>query len=154
QAAAQEEERSNVCYITDDGTRPSTRLAVPARRPRCLPGRCRRGLLARNREQHLRLPGNPLLALLRAWRAAALRFDAAAERVHEIDHLGGGALLRALDLLPGLLLLQQVDQGVLVTVGEFFRIEMARLGADDVRGELQHVLRDLFVGNVVEVLGL
>src|SRR3954465_5105584 len=40
--------------------------------------------------------------------ATALRLDAAAQRIHEIDDLRRLALARRLDLLSGLLLLQQV----------------------------------------------
>ena len=59
-----------------------------------------------------------------------------------------------LDLGSGLLALQQVLQCVLVLVAELGRIEVSRLGLDDVGCEFKHVFRDLFILDVVEEVGL
>src|SRR5262245_64385726 len=75
-----------------------------------------------------------------------------AQRIHEVDDLGRSALARRLDLLAGLLFLQQVLERFLVMVLEFLRLEMAGLGLDDVRGQLEHVLWDLLVRNVGKIV--
>jgi hypothetical protein len=72
----------------------------------------------------------------------------------ETDDLGGFALFRHLDLLTCLLLLQQFLQRILVLVFELLRMKVASLGLNDVLSQLQHVLRNLFVRDVVEVVGL
>src|SRR5262249_35207411 len=43
---------------------------------------------------------------------------------------------------------------VFIMIFEFFRFEMPRFGLDDMRRELQHILRDLFVLDLVEILVL
>src|SRR6478609_7697741 len=126
-----------------------------------LPGWLAGGLLALDREQHFPLPFDPLAsffwlrrALFGLGRRLALALHAAAQRIHEIDHLRWLAFLGVLDLRSGLLALQQFLQRVLVLIAELGRIEVAGLGLDDVGGELEHVFRDLLVLDVVEEVGL
>src|SRR3977135_4526323 len=78
-------------------------------------------------------------------------FDAAAQRIHQVDDLGGRALGRPLDLLSVLLLVQQVLERFLVAVVEFLRLEVRLLGLDDLGGELQHVLRSTLFAYTAEI---
>src|SRR3954469_2636546 len=119
------------------------------------------GLLALDREQHFPLPFDPLATFFRLRRALfglgrrlAVTLHAAAQGIHEIDHLRRLALLGVLDLGSGLLALQQFLQRVLILIAELGRIEVAGLGLDDVGGELEHVFRNLLVLDVVEEVGL
>ena len=66
--------------------------------------------------------------------------------------LEGSRSFGALDLLALLLLLQQFLQCVLVAVLEFLGIEVSLLGLDDVGREIEHVLRDLLVFDIVEIV--
>jgi hypothetical protein len=70
---------------------------------------------------------------LPAFAAPAFRVHASAQCIHEIDDLRRCALSWNLDLLTGLLLLQQVLQRILVVVLKFLRLEVPRLGPNDVR---------------------
>src|SRR5262245_63865324 len=70
--------------------------------------------------------------------AAPLRLDAAAQRVHQVDHVRGLRLRRWRRLLAGLLGLDQLLERGLVTILELRRIELGLLGFQDVLGELEH----------------
>jgi hypothetical protein len=50
-----------------------------------------------------------------------------------------------------LLFLQKLLQRILVVVFKFFRVEVPRFGFDNVRGQLQHILRYFFIRNVFEI---
>jgi hypothetical protein len=56
-----------------------------------------------------------------------LRLDAAAQRIHEVHDLRWLTLGWSFDLLTGLLLLQQILEGLFVAVLEPFRLESDRL---------------------------
>src|SRR5258708_37911904 len=88
-------------------------------------GRLARGLLARDRQQHLPLAFDPLAPFFwlrrslfrpRRSRRLALALHAAPQGVHEIDYVCRLTLLGVLDLGSGLLALQQFLQCVLVLV--------------------------------------
>ena len=66
---------------------------------------------------------------------------ALAQRLHQVDDLGRLALLRLLDRLAILLALDQVAQRALVMVLEFVRLEVPGLTLNDVRRQLELVLR-------------
>ena len=51
-----------------------------------------------------------------------------------------------------MLLLEHLDNSFLVVIDKLRRIEIRRLGLEDVLGELQHLRSDLYVWKVVEVL--
>src|SRR3954467_3155297 len=92
------------------------------------------GLLALDREQHFPLPFYPLAAFFRLrsalfglGRRLALALHAAAQGIHQIDHLRRLALLGVLDRVSGLLALQQFLQRVLVLIAELGRIEVTGL---------------------------
>src|SRR5215813_7381649 len=96
------------------------------------------------------------LAGRRAWvlGAGAFFFSASIldpQRVHEIDHLRRQILLRRFDLFPGLFLFEQINQRTLISVLELRRIEMACLGLDDMRCEIEHLFGKLQIGNVFEI---
>src|SRR5262249_44637729 len=84
-------------------------------------------------------------------RSATLRFHASAQRIHQIDDLCWRALFRRFNLLPGLLFLQQLLERIFVLIFELLRLEVARFGFHDVRGQLQHVLWNFFVGDIFEI---
>src|SRR5947207_10370686 len=102
-------------------------------------GALRGALAAFDRQQHLALAFRALATLLGLRRRrAALGLDAAAQCVHETDHV---ARRRRLLLLlrqreAGLLLAHQLDQRVLVVVLERRRLEVALLGVEDMLREL------------------
>ena len=77
--------------------------------------------------------------------------DAGAQSIHEIDHLRCRTFLRRFDLFACLFLFKQIDQRVLVSILELRRIEVASLGLDDVRCEIEHFFRELEIGNVLEI---
>src|SRR5262245_26162482 len=87
-------------------------------------------------------------------RAAALGLDASAQGVHKVDDLCFGRFFRRFDLLTRLLLPQKLLQRLFVVVFELLWLEMAGPGAHDVRGQFQHVLWDLLVGDVVKIFRL
>jgi hypothetical protein len=55
--------------------------------------------------------------------SAGLGFHGAAKRIHEVDDLGRSTFARRLDLLSGLLFLQQLLERFLVVVLEFLRFD-------------------------------
>src|SRR5262249_20273728 len=69
----------------------------------------------------------------------------------DADHLRRRTFLRRLDLFPGLFLFEQINQRILVSVLELCRIKVARLGLDDVRCEIEHLIRGLHLRNVFEI---
>ena len=86
--------------------------------------------------------------------ASSLCVDASAQCIHEVDDFRRRPLPRYLDFLTGLLLLQQLLQRIFVVVLKFFGLEVAGLGFDDVRRQLQHVLRNFLILDIVEILVL
>src|SRR5262249_12217012 len=74
--------------------------------------------------------------------------------VHEINDLCWGTLFRRFDLLARLLFLQKLLERIFVLVLKFLRPKVSRFCFDDVRGQLQHVLWNLFVWDVLEILFL
>src|SRR5262249_42809535 len=84
-------------------------------------------------------------------RSATLRFHAPAQRIHQIDDFCWRTLFRRFDLLSGLLFLQQLLERIFVLIFELLRLEVARFGLDDVRGQLQHVVWNFLVGDIVEM---
>ena len=77
--------------------------------------------------------------------ASSLCVDASAQCIHEVDDFRRRPLPRYLNFLTGLLLLQQLLQRIFVVVLKFFGLEVAGLGFDDVRRQLQHVLRNFLI---------
>ena len=69
-------------------------------------------------------------------RPATLRFHTPAQCIHQIDDFCWRALFRCFDLLPSLLFLQQLLERIFVLIFEPLRVEVARLGLHDVRGQL------------------
>ena len=49
-------------------------------------------------------------------------------------------------------LADQVLERILILILELLRIEMPRLGLDDMPGKLEHVFRHLLIGNIVEIV--
>src|SRR5262249_46616307 len=87
--------------------------------------------------------------ILAARTAAALGLHAAAQRIHETNHFRGFALFRYLDLFARLFLLQQFFQRLVIL--KLFGLEMPSLSFNDVRRQIRHVLRNLFIFDVVEI---
>jgi hypothetical protein len=56
--------------------------------------------------------------------ACSLHLDAPAQRIHKIGDFRRFALARRLDLLAGLLLLQQIPESIFVLILKLFQIEM------------------------------
>src|ERR1700732_3328844 len=79
--------------------------------------------------------------------------DACAQCVHEIDHASrsGTFLPTRFYRSPLLLLPHQFDERGLVMILKFLRIEMARLGVDDMAGEFDHFGREIEFWDVLEV---
>ena len=71
-------------------------------------------------------------------------------KVHYVCRLGS---LRPFDRLAFLLLLEQLLERILVLVFKFARLKVPRLRFHDMRAELEHILGDLLIGNVVEIIG-
>src|SRR5713226_1397748 len=90
-----------------------------ARATDCLTSTCVAAAVAAFGRRPPRRRGNVGLAS----RGRLSGLDASPQRVHEIDDLGGLAVLRPLDRLAGLLLLDQILESSFVVVLEFFRIE-------------------------------
>ena len=84
----------------------------------------------------------------------ATRLDAAAKRIHEIDNVRGFGPLRLINRFAFLLLFQQLFERIFVLVLKLTRIKVSRLGIHDVRGQLEHVLGNLLIGNIVEIVCL
>ena len=63
----------------------------------------------------------------------------ATQRIHEVDDLGRFALLWRFNFLTGLLLLQQILQGFLVSVLESFRFKVRLLGLHDVLRQVEQL---------------
>src|SRR5271166_5157170 len=88
--------------------------------------------------------------LVRCSRTACL--DTTAQSIHQIDDVCGLAPLWPLDRLAFLLLFKQVFQGILIAIIELARVEVSRLRLHDMRGEIEHIFRNLFVGNPIEIV--
>ena len=78
--------------------------------------------------------------------------DTAPQRIHKVDNVCRLSPLGPLDRLAFLLLFEQVLQGVLIPVIEVAGVEVPFLGFHDVRGKIEHILGDLFIGNVVKII--
>ena len=63
--------------------------------------------------------------------------------IHQIDHVWRRPLLGGLDLFAGFFLLEQVSESVFVSILELLRIEVTRLGIDDVTGKIEHFFGQL-----------
>src|SRR5262245_10528715 len=87
-------------------------------------------------------------------RSATLRVHASPQRIHQIDDFCWRTLFRRFDLLTSLLLLQQLFERIFVLIFELVRLEVARFGFHDVRGQLQHVLWNFFVRDILEIFVL
>src|SRR5262249_1887067 len=72
-----------------------------------------------------------------------LRIDARSQRVHQIDNARRRYPPRWRDLFASLSLLEQINEGVLISILEMRRIEVARLVANDVTCKIKHVLGEL-----------
>src|SRR5207244_1384857 len=111
-----------------------------------LPPLARRELLRR------RFLPRPLGRLLRCLRLRGGSGNAAAQRLHEVNHVLAARPLLWADGLARPLLVDQVNQRGLIVILEFLGVERARLLVDDVPREVEHVLGDLHVLDLVEVL--
>src|SRR6266702_6511283 len=121
----------------------------PLARRELLRRRFLRRPLALDRHQHLflarrRLP-RPLGRLLRCLRLRGGSGNAAAQRLHEVNHVLAARPLLWADGLARPLLVDQVNQRGLIVILEFLGVERARLLVDDVPREVEHVLGDLHV---------
>ena len=77
------------------------------------------------------------------------------QRVHQVDDVTGPLLWFCdFDRLAGSLAPDQRLQRVLVFILEFRRIEMGGLGIEDVARQFDHVLRNLRMADIVEILVL
>src|ERR1700744_6508712 len=112
-------------------------------------------LLALDRHQHFLLTGRRLALLGGFLRSRRFRYCSAAhappQRLHQVDHILALRPFLRPDDLASALLIDEVDQRGLIVVLEFFGLEAARLLADDVLGEIEHVLRDVHVLDLVEI---
>ena len=72
-----------------------------------------------------------------------LRIDAGPKGVHQIDDARRRRPPSWLDLFASLFLLEQVNQGVFVSILELRRIKVTGLGADDMSCKIEHLLREL-----------
>src|ERR1700734_3292439 len=86
--------------------------------------------------------------------AAGFSLHACPQRVHQIDDVASRGLLRTLDLLAGGLLLDDFLERLFILILELLRLEVTSLRFDDVESEVQHVLWDLLVLDVVEIIRL
>src|ERR1043166_9017655 len=98
----------------------------------------------------------PMAGRVPTMRGAAARLrapEALAQRVHQVDHVVGLLGRRGgLDLLAGGLALHELAQRDLVFILELARVEMRRLGVEDMPGQCEHVLRYSRRGDVLEKL--
>src|SRR5260221_5934859 len=79
--------------------------------------------------------------------------DAAAQRLHEIDHpMGRGERRLALRNGAGLLGLEVREQGLLVTVSEGQGVKLCRLALENMLGEREHVRRNGQLRQIAEVI--
>src|ERR1041385_6295121 len=101
-------------------------------------------------------PGGVTRAVSRAGAAAGLRpAETLAQRIHQIDDVVGlGGRFCGLGLLSRPLALDQLAQRDLILVLELARIEMRRLGIENVPGDLEHILGYFRRGDVLEELTL
>src|SRR3954468_5833444 len=76
------------------------------------------------------------------------------QRVHKVDYIRGTLRLRSLYLLALGLLVDDLSQRCLVAVLELVRFEVAGLGLHNVLCEIEHLLLDLDVRNVLEIVRL
>jgi hypothetical protein len=75
-----------------------------------------------------------------------------AQRLHEVYDLCRFSIMRDLDLFASVLFTQQFFQRPLVVILEFFRIEMAGFGFDDVRCKIEHILGDSLARDIIEIV--
>src|SRR6185295_11319725 len=79
-------------------------------------------------------------------------FQALLERIHQADHIVPPFLrFGGLDRLAGGLALDQRLQRILVLVLVFRQIEMPGLAVEDVAGEFNHVFRNFWILDAVEI---
>ena len=69
-----------------------------------------------------------------------LRIDAGSKGVHQIDDARRRRPPSWLDLFASLFLLEQVNEGVFVSILEVRRIKVTRLGTNDVSRKVEHLL--------------
>src|SRR6516165_8671015 len=97
------------------------------------------------------LLSRPASARTGCWSLLLLRIDTGTKRFHQIDHARRRSFPSGFDLFAGLLLLQQIDQSVFVAILELRRIEVTRFRLHDVGGQVEHLLRELSLGDVLEI---
>jgi len=93
----------------------------------------------------------PTRLCARCRRLLLLCIDAGPQGIYQIDHTRWRRTPSWRDLFAGLLLLEQVNEGVLIPIFEMRRIEVARLVADDVACKIEHVLGELQLRDILEV---
>jgi hypothetical protein len=76
---------------------------------------------------------------------------ARAQRIHQVHFLLQLLDLYRRNLLSSLLALDQVSKRILISVLEFFRLEVPDHRLDDVAREIEHLLRRVFLWDVVKV---
>src|SRR3990170_1512016 len=84
----------------------------------------------------------------------ALRFNATAKSVHEVDDLGGSLMLGRHNLLASLFALDQLAQRILVPILKLFGMEVPAQSVDDVACQLDHLLWRRCLFNLAEILVL
>src|SRR4051812_23375288 len=67
------------------------------------------------------------------------------QRFHKIHNVRRLGLFWTFDLFALLFLVQQLLQGIFISIFKLFWVELAALGVHDMGRKLEHVLRDLFV---------
>src|SRR3954447_20010222 len=82
---------------------------------------------------------------------ARLAFEAAFQRIHKVHDVARVRRRRCREWLCRALCTGEIDDGVLIAVLELARIEMPDLGVDDVRGKVEHVLRNALIFYVLEM---
>src|SRR5262245_5774709 len=97
-------------------------------------------------------PGMSFGCSLASSAALVFALDAPAQRIHQIDDIARLLFsLGSLDFFAARFSGDELPQGGFIPVFELARVEMPRLGIEDVLSELQHVLGDSRAWNIFEV---
>src|ERR1700730_10537510 len=83
----------------------------------------------------------------------AARLNTLPKGIHQVHNVCRLRPLGSFDWLAFLLLLEQLLERILVLVFELARFKVSSFRFHDMRGELEHILGDLLIGNVVEIVG-
>src|SRR6516225_2671224 len=97
------------------------------------------------------LLSRPASARTGCWSLLLLRIDTGTKRFHQIHHARRSSFPSGFDLLASLFLLQEIDERVFIAILELRRIEVTRFRLHDVGSQVEHLLRELKLGDVLEI---